>query len=93
LDSKEPINKKVEALIGHIQINDVKLLQRDLERHAIDRQRIEAIEHQDEEEAELEEIQVVTSYHRVEGWWGGRSIRISGSSTRCPSRIFAIHEG
>lgn len=58
LDSKEPINKKVEALIGHIQINDVTSLQRDLERHAIDRQRIEAIEHQDEEEAELEEIQV-----------------------------------
>ena len=36
----------------------MKSLQRDLERHAIDRQRIEAIEHQDEEEAELEEIQV-----------------------------------
>ncbi len=34
------------------------MLQRDLERHGVDKQRIEAIEHQDEEEAELEEIQV-----------------------------------
>ncbi len=41
-----------------IQISDVKLLQQDLEKAAIDKQRIEAIEHQDEEEAELEEIQV-----------------------------------
>jgi superfamily I DNA/RNA helicase len=36
----------------------VKLLQQDLEKAAIDKQRIEAIEHQDEEAAELEEIQV-----------------------------------
>ena len=34
-----------------IQISDVKLLQQDLEKAAIDKQRIEAIEHQDEEEA------------------------------------------
>jgi superfamily I DNA/RNA helicase len=34
------------------------LLKQDLEKGAIDKRRIEAIEHQDEEEAELEEIQV-----------------------------------
>jgi superfamily I DNA/RNA helicase len=58
LESKETIKKKVEALAKHIQIDDLKSLERDLERHGLDKQRIEAIEHQDEEEAELEEIQV-----------------------------------
>jgi superfamily I DNA/RNA helicase len=58
VDSKETIAKKIEALKKHIQIDDVKSLQTDLGRHEIDKQRIEAIEHQDEEEAELEEIQV-----------------------------------
>ena len=58
VDSKETIAKKLEALKKHIQIDDVKSLQADLERHGINKQRIEAIEHQDEEEAELEEIQV-----------------------------------
>jgi superfamily I DNA/RNA helicase len=58
LDSKETIKKKVETLAKHIQIDDLKSLERDLERHGLDKQRIEAIEHQDEEEAELEEIQV-----------------------------------
>jgi superfamily I DNA/RNA helicase len=58
LDSKETTEKKVKALTEHIEIGDLKLLQRDLERHGVDKQRIEAIEHQDEEEAELEEIQV-----------------------------------
>ncbi len=58
LDSKETTEKKVEALTKHIQIDDLKLLQEDLEWHGINKQRIEAIEHQDEEEAELEEIQV-----------------------------------
>jgi superfamily I DNA/RNA helicase len=58
LDSKETIEKKIEALAKQIQIHDLKLLKRDLERHAIDKKRIEAVEHQDEEEAELEEIQI-----------------------------------
>jgi len=58
LDSKETIKKKVEALAKHIQIDDLKLLDRDFERQALDKRRIEAIEHQDEEEAELEEIEV-----------------------------------
>ena len=58
LDSNETIKKKVEALAKHIQIDDLKSLERDLEQHGLDKKRIEAIEHQDEEEAELEEIQV-----------------------------------
>jgi superfamily I DNA/RNA helicase len=58
LEAEKTIDEKVEALVEHIQIEDPKLLKQELERDAIDRQRIEAIEHQDEEEAELEEIQV-----------------------------------
>jgi superfamily I DNA/RNA helicase len=58
VDSELTTAEKLEALAEHIQINDLKSLQRDLERHAIDQQRIEAVEHHDEEEAELEEIQV-----------------------------------
>jgi superfamily I DNA/RNA helicase len=58
LDSKDTIKKKIEEVAKHIQIDDIKSLERDLERHGLDKKRIEAIEHQDEEEAELEEIQV-----------------------------------
>jgi superfamily I DNA/RNA helicase len=58
LDSQKTIAEKIQALAESIQIRDLKLLQRDLETAAIDKQRIEAIEHQDEEEAELEERQV-----------------------------------
>jgi len=58
LDSEKTIAEKIQALAECIQISDVKLLQRDLEKAVIDKQRLEAIEHQDEEEAELEEIQV-----------------------------------
>ena len=58
VDSKETVAKKIEALTKHIRIDDLKSLQADLERHGINKQRIEAMEHQDEEEAELEEIQV-----------------------------------
>src|SRR5262249_5676352 len=50
--------EKVEALAQHIQVTNLKLLKQDLEKDAMDKQRIEAMEHQDEEEAELEEIQV-----------------------------------
>jgi superfamily I DNA/RNA helicase len=58
VDSQKAIFEKVRALAERIQISDIDLLRRDLERDAIDKQRVEAIEHQDEEEAELEEIQV-----------------------------------
>jgi ribosomal protein L17 len=50
VDSTQTLAKKVEALEKHIQIGDVKSLEADLERHGINKQRIE--------EAELEEIQV-----------------------------------
>jgi superfamily I DNA/RNA helicase len=58
LEAEKTIDEKVKALAEHIQIEDPKLLKQDLEKGAIDKRRIEAIEHQDEEEAELEEIQV-----------------------------------
>lgn len=58
LESETTVKKKVEALAEQIHLKNLNLLQEDLERDAIDKQRIEAIEHQDEEEAELEEIQV-----------------------------------
>ena len=50
--------EKVEALSQHIRISDPGSLQQDLEKHAIDKQRIDSIEHQEEENAELEEIEV-----------------------------------
>jgi superfamily I DNA/RNA helicase len=58
LDSEKTVDEKVEAIAEHIQIEDPELLKPDLEKDAIDKRRIGAIEHQDEEEAELEEIQV-----------------------------------
>jgi superfamily I DNA/RNA helicase len=58
LETEKTIDEKVEALAQHIQIEDPKSLKQDLEKDAIDKQRVEAIEHQDEEQAELEEIQV-----------------------------------
>jgi superfamily I DNA/RNA helicase len=58
LDSQAPIAKKVEDLAECIQIAKTTLLRQDLERLAIDKERVEAIEHQEEEEAELEEIAV-----------------------------------
>jgi superfamily I DNA/RNA helicase len=47
-----------ETLANHIQIDNPKLLRRDLEKAAIDNEQIDAIEHQEEEAAELEEIEV-----------------------------------
>ena len=58
VDSKDSIDKKLAALEKIIQIEDVAQLKRDLETDAIDKLRIQAIEHQEEEDAELEEIEV-----------------------------------
>jgi len=58
IDSKLSIEKKIESLAKCIRIDDRSTLQKDLERAAIDKARIESIEHQDEEQAELEEIEV-----------------------------------
>jgi superfamily I DNA/RNA helicase len=58
LDSDKAVAEKVAALPEHIEIDDPVQLQRDLEKSAIDQARVEAIQHQEEEEAELEEIAV-----------------------------------
>jgi superfamily I DNA/RNA helicase len=58
LDSAKSATEKVRALAECIQIRDVKSLQRDMEKAAIDSERVEATERQHEEEAELEEIAV-----------------------------------
>ena len=58
IDSKQPAEKKIENLKKHIEITDGDRLRRDLERDAIDKERVAAIEHQEEEQAELEEIEV-----------------------------------
>ena len=58
LDSETPIAEKIAALKEHIEIESTAQLLLDLEKNAIDQERVDAIEHQEEEEAELEEIAV-----------------------------------
>jgi superfamily I DNA/RNA helicase len=58
MDAQGAVEEKVGQLSEHIQIADPARLRADLERDAIDKDRIEAIEHQEEEDAELEEIEV-----------------------------------
>ncbi|MBI4090732.1 MAG: UvrD-helicase domain-containing protein [Candidatus Komeilibacteria bacterium] len=58
LESQAPIGEKVEALATQIQIESLKLFRQDLEKDAINKERAAAIEHQEEEAAELEEIEV-----------------------------------
>jgi superfamily I DNA/RNA helicase len=58
LDSDEAVAQKVAALRERIKIEEPTRLRRDFEKAAIDQARAEAIQHRDEEEAELEEIEV-----------------------------------
>jgi superfamily I DNA/RNA helicase len=58
VESKITIDEKVQALAKHIQIADPKLLRGDLEWDRIDKEQVDAIEHQEEEAAELEELEV-----------------------------------
>jgi len=58
LESKDAIDKKIEAISRHMQLENVKFLRRDLEKHEINEQRVDVVEHQEEETAELEEIEV-----------------------------------
>jgi superfamily I DNA/RNA helicase len=58
VDSERPIDAKVEVLAQHIQISDPEMLRKDLERDGIDKKQVDAIEHQEEEDAELEELEV-----------------------------------
>lgn len=58
IDSKKTNAEKVAALAKQIKIENAALLSRDLEKSVIDQARAEAIQHQEEEEAELDEIAV-----------------------------------
>jgi superfamily I DNA/RNA helicase len=58
LDSNDTVAQKVDALSNHIELDDPKLLLRYLSKAAIDDEKVRAVEHQEEEEAELEEIEV-----------------------------------
>lgn len=58
LDSNKAVAEKVTALRECIKIEDSARLRRDLEKRSIDQAHVEAIQHQEEEEAELEEIAV-----------------------------------
>ena len=52
LEAEKTVDERVKALAEQIQIRNLKLLKQDSEKDSIDKQRIEAIEHRDEKEAE-----------------------------------------
>jgi superfamily I DNA/RNA helicase len=58
IDSKVSIEETIERLSKCIHIADAKQLQADFEKDDINKARIAAMEHQEEEDAELEEIEV-----------------------------------
>jgi superfamily I DNA/RNA helicase len=58
LDADLPVSDKVNALAKEIKLNDVTMLQKDLEKKKVDQEAVGAIEHQEDEDAELEEIEV-----------------------------------
>jgi len=58
IDSKSEAEEKTKLLADHIALFDLKRLQADLEKKAINKDQAEVIEHQEEEDAELEEIKV-----------------------------------
>jgi superfamily I DNA/RNA helicase len=58
LDSNKTVAEKVTALLECMKIEDTAQLCRDLEKRTIDQAHVEAMQHQEEEEAELEEIAV-----------------------------------
>jgi superfamily I DNA/RNA helicase len=58
VESEASIDEKVKAIAEHIQIANPALFQDDLEHQALVKEQIVSAEHQDEEQAELEEIEV-----------------------------------
>ncbi|MFH1392622.1 MAG: ATP-dependent helicase [bacterium] len=54
----QTIEQKIEGIARHIAIADRNRLKEDIERKSINQEEVTAIEHQEEEEAELEEIEV-----------------------------------
>jgi hypothetical protein len=53
VESKRTIDEKVKALAEHIKISDPKRLCVDMSTDGIDKKQVDAIEHQEEEDAEL----------------------------------------
>lgn len=58
LDSESPITEKLDGITRLISISDRAKLQTDMEREAINQEEVARLEHEEEEEAELEEIEV-----------------------------------
>lgn len=58
LDSQSSTDDKVKALAKEITLINADLLQNDLEKKRIDDELVHAVEHQEDEDAELEEIKV-----------------------------------
>lgn len=60
LDSKGTVEEKLEQILSHslISVDNREILQNDMERKAINQEEVVGLEHEDEEEAELEEIEV-----------------------------------
>jgi superfamily I DNA/RNA helicase len=58
LESDLATEEKVRRLAELIEISDSERLGEDLEKDGIDKEQVDAIEHQEEEDAELEEIEV-----------------------------------
>lgn len=58
LESEASIEEKLKQLAGQVSFESLDELKVDLEKAAIDKKRIEIIEHQEEEQAELEELEI-----------------------------------
>jgi superfamily I DNA/RNA helicase len=58
LDAKLSADDKVKALANEIHIPNLGLLQTDLEKKSVDEEAVREIEHQEDEDAELQEIEV-----------------------------------
>ena len=54
----QAIEKKIEGIARHITVADQNRLKEDIERKSINQEEVTEIEHQEEEDAELEEIEV-----------------------------------
>ena len=58
LDSEKPVSEKLEQISSLIPITDRTKLQSDMERKAINQEEVTRLEHEEGEEAELDEIEV-----------------------------------
>jgi superfamily I DNA/RNA helicase len=58
MEEEISVDEKIEKLSVHLAFDDKEKLKRDLEQQEIDQEIVAGLEHQEEEEAELEEIEV-----------------------------------